>query len=258
MGSNASVINKEVLKKNITDASTEFLSTDTKLSSIQQDFDQNIKVKMVGGTLECGFSSEQNMNIETRIYNEMFQDSEIDLAQFLKDQASTILSNTVEQTNKGINLAQFNTSIENSSVAQEVISDLSTVISRQIRQEYNNSLNSSQNQDLEFYQVTVECPKDGSPGFSIRQNMNVKAAVENAMKSSDVNNILNESLSVSQVVSESDTIQDNSGFLSGVIMGSIVLAIGLALLLALALGAFKKKNEQEKQTSSYGRRKRRR
>lgn len=240
MGSNTSVINKESFIKNVTDASTRILSEDQKFSSTSQDFNQEQKVTLSGVTVNCGFEAVQSMTVETKVFNQLNAESELDLANQLRDQMESILNNSIDQAQSGISLGQVNTSVENTSANQEIMNDMSTRISRIISQSINNALQAKQGQEFNFVNTKFECPTDpNGRGLLLRQNLDVKSVIENSLSSLEATDITNDEDTLTLVESESDASQTVSGLFNDTTMIVIGVVIGLALLAGAVAAYFK-------------------
>ncbi len=259
MGSNTSVINKESFIKNVTDASTRILSEDQKFSSTTQDFNQEQKVTLSGVTVNCGFEAIQDMKVETRVFNQLNAESELDLANQLRDQMESILNNSIDQDQSGISLGQVNTSVENTSANQEIMNDMSTRISRIISQSINNALQAKQGQDFNFVNTTFECPTDpNGRGLLLRQNLDVKSVIENSLSSLEATDITNDEDTLTLVESESDASQTVSGLFNDTFSIVIGVIAGIAILAGVITAYFKlykpwrEKKKKDTNTVDFG------
>lgn len=256
MGANTSVVNKELFKKNVTDASTKILTTDEKFSSTTQQFDQTQKLTLSGVTVDCGFSAIQDMKVETKVINQIDSESELNLANQLRDQMEAILNNSIDQSQSGINLLQFNTTVENTAANQETINDMSTNIARKIAQSVNTALQTSQSQEFDFVNTEFKCPDvPGQPGILLRQNMDVRSVIENSLASLDVSDVVNEGDTLTFVESESEVVQENAGIFNGGIIAAFVL-LGIV---GIVIGGFVYwKKPWKKKKNSFGRKRKKR
>lgn len=225
MGTNVSKQEVELFKKNLIDASTRYISEDNKFSEIVQQSEQVQKNVFDSSKIkDCpGLTIGQTMNVEFRVYNEMTAEKELDLQNYLENKMDDIIEQTSKQTNEKFNFLQTNVAQTSGKTYQEAVTDLSTTISSKIRQEYNNEFYQKQTLDNLFNNFEFICPEGSEKGVDIRQDMNVKLAVENAMNSKEVNNLLNDAVTQTSASITQEDSQLNVGM--GLIISFVILVI---------------------------------
>ena len=243
MGGNVSKSDVENFKENIIDASIEILQKTLNYNVNEALSQANQTVTIEGSTISCPqFSIIQNMEFENRVYNKIDDEQESEINQQLNAQMQDILKRTVEQSQSGIVLGNINKSEAHRKFVSKVFLDLSSEISKETQNVFNNRVEAVAEQDIKIVDSTISCIPSNNPlqeeGLYIRQSVGLTNVMDSVVNSKKVNNIINKAIVEHDFTDESADKQTQEGLDPFAIFALIAAAMVFGILLLLFIGSF--------------------
>lgn len=233
MGGNSSKSDVENFRQNVIDASVKIMQKTITYTNDETLSQANNTVTIERSTVQCPvFVISQDMVVENRVYNEMTDTQATTLKNELDAQMEDIINKTIDQSVSGLAIGTFNRSKAKSKNIVKMFMDLSSNISKETKTVFNNSVRAISEQDLKIVDSAITCviPEnriegDETPGFYIRQSVNLTNVMDNVVSAQKLNDIINDVEIEQSLIDTTDV----SGTVEGVGLGSIIMIIVLIL-----------------------------
>ena len=229
------LLSSEILREQIIDSSIKFLQENTSKTNIDIQVSVNQKAIIKDSTINCdGNIILGNVaKVQTEVFNTMTNVEKTNFETFLKNEMAGMISNSVEQANKDLNLLQANVSVQDNKTSDNLMADLSTLISSKTQQLFNAEITKTINQEIVVEESDLTCGGD----FIAVNDVDLRNTMINVMEDTAITDILKTIETEMEVEVENVTTQTNEGinildfFLMPIIICVCVAVVILALLL---------------------------
>lgn len=234
MGSNVSIQSTEIINKTITDQSMKFMN-DTKVetqSTLSAAQKMEVEVDVGGTVRNCDFNFAQAMEITSKVYSKLTAQNTADLTRQIEEAVATTAKDEVKQKLEGVNLGQFNTSINREKVNNYSFHDLSTTVSNVITNKINSAIDANQDQKIKVHiGGDFDCTDNG--GFLVAQNVDISSLVEASLQDDKVTELVNDFGKTAETIFENKTTQTSEGVDIMAIFVAIAAIVGLIVLVII-------------------------
>lgn len=234
MGSNVSIQSTDIINKTITDQSMKFMnetnvSTQSSLTAAQK---MDVEVDVGGTVRNCDFNFAQAMEITSKVYSKLTAQNTADLARQVEEKVSTKAKDEVKQKLEGVNLGQFNTTINREKVNNYSFTDLSTTVANVITNKVNSAIDANQEQKIKVrIGGDFDCTDNG--GFLVAQNIDIEAIIDASVQDEKVTELVNDFSKTAETIFENKTSQTSEGIDFMAIFVAIAAIVGLIVLVII-------------------------
>lgn len=237
MGGNQSTQLNKTLITNITDASTKVMSENMSYTTTSTNALQDANISITGTKIKnCSISTIQTINSNVKVAVKIDSNKQNTIQKEIENKIKAVTQQAVEQKTTGIPVG------DNKSHIEDVFdnynySDLSTLITSKIVQNVNTDISAQQTSGIKIINSEIDCSNGGD--ISIKQNIDIQAAVDNAMSDTQVNDLISKLTNDIDHETSQSTKQVNEGLsLMGILLAILLPFIIIGAIFLIGPAAF--------------------
>lgn len=235
MGSNYSKNVNEQYNENVIDFSQDLINRSVTRQDVQLTNVQKSNITLDNTITDGSICNVQNIDSSINMVTDLSGNFENDLENTLKNSFNGLIENTTEQTNEGLNLFQFNTSVNESSTTNINKSNFSQSLSNTFDNIVKSNLFNSQSSNITLNNSTIGS-SDGKCSVDVSQTIHSDSVFDSAINNAAVTTAKNDLENSTEMEIKNLTTQLNKGVCLECLL---VLMLVMAILMAIGPGALK-------------------